>query len=180
MAIPVRNVSPWSRREKIGRLLWAIAYRLLFRLTFHNWYTARAGLLRVFGAKLGRNVRIRRTARIEIPWNLEIADDAFIGDEAIVYSLGKVRIGARSAISQYAHLCAGTHDHTHTDYPLLRVPITVGEDCWIAADAFIGPGVTIGDRSIAAARATVVKDVPPDQIVGGNPARFIKPRVLEQ
>ncbi|HZL37117.1 MAG TPA: DapH/DapD/GlmU-related protein [Tepidisphaeraceae bacterium] len=178
-SVPIRNVSAWTGRQKAGRLLWAIVYRLFFRMTFHNWYAVRAAILRGFGAKIGRNVRIRRTVHIEIPWNLELADDVSVGDEAILYALGPIRIQQRSVVSQYAHLCAGTHDHTHKDFPLLRVPVIVGQDCWIAADAFIGPGVSIGDRSVVGARATVVKDVPPDQVVGGNPARFLKARVLQ-
>jgi putative colanic acid biosynthesis acetyltransferase WcaF len=175
---PQRNISPWTRREKIRRLLWAICYRLLFRNTLHTSYGVRAAILRKFGAKLGRNVRMRRTVHIEIPWNLEIGDDVSIGDEAILYSLGPIKIGARSFVSQYGHLCAGTHDHTRRDYPLLRPPIVVGEDCWIAADAFVGPGVTIGDRTVLGARASAFSDLPADVVAVGNPAKAVKPREL--
>jgi putative colanic acid biosynthesis acetyltransferase WcaF len=176
MPTAARNLSPYSRNEKVGRLLWSIVQAVLFRYSFHNWYGWRAWLLRRFGATLGRNVRVRRTAQFEIPWNVTIGDDVSIGDHAIVYALGPVRIGARSFLSQYAHLCAGSHDSTSPDYPLLRVPITVGEDCWIAADAFVGPNVTVGDRTVVGARASVFSDLPPDVIAGGNPARPIKPR----
>lgn len=175
---PTRNVSPWTRREQIGRLLWAIAYRTIFRCTFHNWYAPRASILKLFGAKLGRNVRFRRTVKIEIPWHLEIGDDVSIGEEAILYSLGTIKIGARSFLSQYAHLCAGTHDHTSRDYPLIRAPITIGQDCWIAADAFVGPGVTIGDGTVVGARASVFGDLPANVIAVGNPAQPIKSRVI--
>jgi putative colanic acid biosynthesis acetyltransferase WcaF len=176
LSTPVRNISPWSRGERIRRLLWAIVSATLFRLSFHNWYGFRAGLLRMFGARIGNNVRIRRTARIEIPWDLELGDDVSIGDAAILYSLGPIKIGARSFLSQYAHLCAGSHDPQHKDYPLLRPPITIGTDCWIAADAFVGPGVTIGDRTVVGARASVFSDLPSDVIAVGNPAKPIKPR----
>lgn len=175
-AEPERNISAWSTREKLGRLVWSVAYLCLFRLTFHNWYGIRAAILRAFGAKLGRNVRIRRTVRIEVPWNLDLADGVSIGDEVILYALGPIRIGPRSFVSQYAHLCAGTHDYTRGDYPLIRSPITIGADCWIAADAFVGPGVTIGDRSVLGARASLFKDLPPDVVAGGNPAKPIKAR----
>ena len=175
---PSRNQSPWTRKQQLGRLLWAIVYRLIFRCTFHNWYGLRAGILRMFGAKLGRNVRVRRTVKIEIPWNLLIGDDVSIGDEAILYTLGTITIGQRSFLSQYAHLCAGTHDHTSRNYPLVREPIVIGEDCWIAADAFVGPGVTIGDRTVLGARASAFNDLPPDVIAVGNPAKPIKPRIL--
>jgi putative colanic acid biosynthesis acetyltransferase WcaF len=176
---PPRNQSPYTRKQQLGRLLWAVVYRLVFRCTFHNWYGLRAAILRSFGAKLGRNVRFRRTVKIEIPWNLLIGDDVSIGDEAILYSLGMIAIGNRSFLSQYAHLCAGTHDHTSPVYPLIREPITIGEDCWIAADAFVGPGVTIGDRTVLGARASAFSDLPPDVIAVGNPAKPIKPRELK-
>jgi putative colanic acid biosynthesis acetyltransferase WcaF len=173
---PTRNQSPWTRKQQIGRLLWAIVYRLVFRCTFHNWYSLRAAILKTFGAKLGRNVRIRRTVKIEIPWNLSIGDDVSIGDEAILYSLGPITIGDRSFLSQYAHLCAGTHDHMSRDYPLVREPIVIGSDCWIAADAFVGPGVTIGDRTVVGARASAFSDLPPDVIAVGNPAKALRAR----
>jgi acetyltransferase-like isoleucine patch superfamily enzyme len=174
--IPARNLSGWTTRERVLRLLWSIIYRLAFRPTFHNWYGLRAAILRRFGAKLGKNVRIRRTVRIEVPWNLDFADGVSVGDEAILYSLGVIRIGARSFVSQYAHLCAGSHDYTRHDYPLLRTPIVIGQDCWIAADAFVGPGVTIGDRTVLGARASAFSDLPPDVVAVGNPARAVKPR----
>jgi putative colanic acid biosynthesis acetyltransferase WcaF len=173
---PIRNRSPWTRREQIRRLLWAIAVALLFRTSFHNWYRFRAALLVLFGGKVGRNVRMRRTVRIEIPWNVELGDDVSIGDAAILYSLGPIKVGDRSFLSQYAHLCAGSHDPQHSDYPLTRPPITIGRDCWIAADAFVAPGVTIGDRTVVGARSSVFGDLPGDVIAVGNPAKPIKPR----
>ena len=81
-------------------------------------------------------------------------------------------------MSQYAHLCAGTHDYTSTDYPLLKLPITVGSDCWIAADVFVGPNVVVGDRTVIGARSTVTSDIPADVVAVGAPAKAIKPRVL--
>jgi putative colanic acid biosynthesis acetyltransferase WcaF len=175
---PTRNLSTWTPREKAGRVAWSVVSATLFRFSFHSFYGWRAWLLRRFGAKVGRNVRLRRTVRIEIPWNLDLADDVSVGDHAILYALGPVRIGRRTFLSQYAHLCAGTHDPTTLDYPLIRSPITVGEDCWIAADAFVGPGVTVGDRTVVGARASVFGELPSDVVAGGNPAKPIKPRIL--
>jgi putative colanic acid biosynthesis acetyltransferase WcaF len=173
-----RGRSPYTTSDKARRLFWSIVSTTLFRCSFHNWYGWRRMILRVFGARIGQSVRIRRTVRIEMPWNLRIGDESSVGDHAILYSLGPITIGKLVSISQYAHLCAGTHDYTTRAMTLLRPPIVVEDEAWIAADAFVGPGVTIGTRSVIAARATVVNDVPPDQVVGGNPARFIKPRIL--
>jgi acetyltransferase-like isoleucine patch superfamily enzyme/glycosyltransferase involved in cell wall biosynthesis len=173
-----RQISPWRKMENIKRAMWMLARTALFRPSFHNWYGYRRVLLKLFGAKLGKGVRIRPSAVIEIPWNLEIGDDVIIGDCAILYSLGTITIRRGAIISQYAHLCAGTHDYTKRSFPLLKPPIVIGEDAWIAADAFIGPGVTVGDRAVVGARATVVKNVPADQVVIGPAATFLKPREM--
>jgi putative colanic acid biosynthesis acetyltransferase WcaF len=171
-----RDVSPWTGSQKAARIGWAFVEATLFRLSFHNWYPWRAWLLRRFGGTVGRNVRIRRSVRIEIPWNVSLGDQVIVGDSVILYALGPITVGPRTLISQYAHLCAGSHDYTIPQYPLLRPPITIGSDAWIATDAFVGPGVTIGDRAIVGARSSVFKDVPANTIVGGNPAKAIKER----
>ena len=173
-----RNRSPYTAREKVGRVLWAFTQATLFRPSPHNAYRWRAWLLRRFGATLGRNFRVRPSVRVTIPWNLNIGDDVSVGDDARLYALGTIRIGSRTFLSQMAHLCAGTHDLTRPDYPLLRPPVTIGDDCWVAADAFIGPGVTVGDRTVVGARASVFGDLPPDVIAGGNPAKPLKPRLF--
>jgi putative colanic acid biosynthesis acetyltransferase WcaF len=171
-----RHQSPWTLKQKVGRAAWGIVQATLFRCSPHNAYGWRAMLLRCFGAKLGPQVRIRRSVRIEVPWNLAIGEHTAIGDFAILYSLGPITMGKYVTISQYAHLCAGTHETTTRAMTLLRPPIKLGDDVWIAADAFVGPGVTIGDRTIVGARGSAFSDLPADVIAAGNPARPIKPR----
>ena len=102
-----------------------------------------------------------------------------IGERVRVYNLGAIAIGPHSVVSQDAHLCAGTHDYTQPHLPLQRPPINIGNGVWVCADAFIGPGVTIGDNSVVAARAVVTKDVPPGVVVGGNPAQMIAHRPMK-
>ena len=173
-----RFASPWTLKQNIVRALWMLTTRLLFRPSFHNWYGFRNSLLRLYGARIGKNVRIRPTARIEIPWNVDIGDNSVIGDDAIIYSLGTVTIGQRVVVSQYAHLCAGTHDARYRSFPLLKPPITISDDAWVAADAFVGPGVTVGTGAILGARSSAFHDLPAYQICVGNPAKPIKARVL--
>ncbi len=173
------EASPWSFKEKLGRAIWMVFGKPIFRISFHNWYGFRARLLRLFGAKVGTGVAIRPSVNIEVPWMVEIEDDATIGDYAIIYSLGKVQIGKRSIISQYAHLCAGTHDYADHAFKLIRSPVTVGSDVWIGTDAFIGPGVNIGDLTVVGARSSAYKDLPPRMVCVGNPAKPIKERNLK-
>lgn len=173
-----RSLSPYTAREKIGRVLWNTLGQTLFRLTFHNWYRLRASLLRMFGARIGGNTRIRPSVIIEQPWNLTIGDNSSIGDRATIYCLGKVTIGRNVSLSQLVHLCAGSHDYTRSDLPLLRPPITVGDEVWLAADVFVGPNVTIGEGCVVGARSSVLKDLPAWTVCAGSPARALKPRVL--
>ena len=170
--------SPWAYGAKVRRVLWSLVQATVFRWSFHNWYGWRRWLLRGAGARVGRAVCVRPSVRIEMPWHLQLADGVVVGDGVVLYCLGQVSVGRRATISQYAHLCAGTHDYTLRSFPLVTKPIVVGEEAWIATGAFIGPGVTIGDRAVAGAHAVVVKDVPPDMVVGGNPAQVIKRREL--
>jgi len=115
-----------------------------------------------------------------MPWNVEIGDWTAIGEEAILYSLGRITIGARVTVSQRAHLCAGTHDYRKREMPLLRPPIRVEDEAWICAEAFVGPGVLIGQGAVVGARAVVVRSVAPWTVVAGNPARPIGDRVMER
>jgi acetyltransferase-like isoleucine patch superfamily enzyme len=173
------EASPWTFREKVGRALWMLFGRTLFRATFHNWYGIRRQLLRMFGAHIGADVAIRPTVHVEVPWMIHIEDGATIGDYAIIYSLGPIRIGARSIISQYAHLCAGTHDYADHTFRLIRAPITIGDDVWIGADSFVGPGVKIGDLAVLGARSSAYKNLEGGRIHVGNPARDVKERNLK-
>jgi len=109
-----------------------------------------------------------------MPWNLTIGDEVGIGDHVTLYALGAITIFDRTTVSQGAHLCAGSHDWRDPAMPLTKPPITIGPDAWICADAFIGPGVTLGEQAIVGARAVVMKDVLAETIVVGNPARAIR------
>jgi putative colanic acid biosynthesis acetyltransferase WcaF len=170
-----RQSPKYSLCELFARVAWALG-AILFRLTPRPFHGLRCGILRLFGARVGRDVHIYPSARIFLPWQLEIGDQSAIGDGAIIYNVGAVAIGSRTTVSQYAHLCAGSHDYRDPAFSLLRMPITIGDEAWICADAFVGPGVCIGDRAIVAARAVAAKDVPSGMIVAGNPARVLKSR----
>lgn len=108
-----------------------------------------------------------------MPWNVEIGDWSALGEDVLVYSLGKVRIGASVTLSYRSHVCAGTHDLNDPKLPLLKSPVSIEDGVWVGTEAFIGPGVTVMQGAVVGARAVVVKDVQPLQIVAGNPAHVI-------
>jgi len=167
----------FSPREQIGRVLWWIAGFLLFKCSLRPMYAWRRGVLRLFGAKIGRQASIQRSARIDLPWNLELGHYSTIGENTWVYSLDKVHIGDYVTISQRVFLCTGTHDYTRPEFAMIRKPISIQRGAWIAADAFIGPGVTIGADAVIGVRSVVLKDMPPGMVCVGHPCAPRKPRV---
>ena len=174
-----RLARKYSQGEMTRRVLWTFA-QPFFRFSPRPCFGWRRFLLRCFGAKIGQSVHVYPSATIYFPWNLKAGDESAIGEHVFIYNLGRVTLGSRVTISHRAHLCAGTHDHTKRDFPLLRLPIVVESDAWICADAFVGPGVTVGEGAIVGARAVAIKDVTPRTIVVGNPARESKSRQITQ
>jgi putative colanic acid biosynthesis acetyltransferase WcaF len=132
--------------------------------------------MRIFGARVGDGVHVYSSAQIWAPWNLEIGDAAAIGRKAQVYSQGQISLGRRVVVSQGVHLCAGTHDFETPGFPLVVKPITVGDDAWIAAEAFVHPGVKIGEGCVVGARSVVTCDLPEWTVCSGFPARALRPR----
>jgi putative colanic acid biosynthesis acetyltransferase WcaF len=170
-----RSQRKWTNKELLGRVCWSIAFPAFF-LSPRLLWEWRSFLLRQFGARIGQRVRIYPTVKILIPWNLDIGDEVAIGDGVTLYALGKIKIGDQSTISQGAHLCAGTHDYTKPEMPLLKMPINIGKAVWVCADAFVGPNVEVGDNTIIGARAVVMKSVIENCVVIGNPCRLLRKR----
>ncbi|WP_315985161.1 DapH/DapD/GlmU-related protein [Hymenobacter sp. BT188] len=139
----------------------------------HGW---RAFLLRCFGAKVGRRVHVYPGVKIWAPWQLTLGEECGIANGAILYCQGRITVGRRAIISQGAHLVAGTHDYSDPGFPLITKPIHIGDHVWIAAEAFIHPGVTIGEGCVIGARAVVAKDMPAWMVCAGHPCLPIKTR----
>lgn len=174
-----RAARPYTRCEYVGRALWALASPL-FRCSPRPLFGWRRFLLRCFGAGVGQGVHVDPGARIEIPWNLTLGDHAAIGAGVWVYNLGPIRIGARATVSHRAHLCGGSHDYADPALPLLRTGLEIGDDAWVCADAFVGPGVRVGAGAVVGAAAVAMRDVEAWTVVAGNPARVLKRRELRQ
>lgn len=174
-----RSSVNYTFRELFLRVLWCLA-KFVFRSIPRHFYGGRNFILRLFGAHIGKDVRIYPSVTIFAPWHFSIGDESSIGFDAIIYNLGPITIGDRVTISQRAHLCAGSHDYTVASMPLTKPAIRIEDEVWVCADAFVGPGVTLGQGAVIAARSVVVKDIPPLKLVGGNPAKVLKDRVLCQ
>lgn len=170
--------SPYSTKDKIKRIVWGAVYQLFFRLSprpLHKW---RIFILNSFGASISKKARICPGARITMPWNLEMDDYATLADDTIVYSTAKVHIGRQTTVSQYSYLCTATHDYEDAYNILYALPIIIKDNAWVAADVFVGPGVTIGEGTVVGARSSVFKDLPAWKVCTGCPAKPIKDRVI--
>jgi putative colanic acid biosynthesis acetyltransferase WcaF len=151
---------------------------LFVRPTPQALYSWRRFVWRLFGAKVGRNVLIRPGVRVTFPWEVIVGDYCWIGDKATLYSVSEITIAEHSVVSQEAYLCAGTHDHSDVSFPLVASPISIEAECWIAARAFVGPGVRIGRGAIVGARSVLLSDVASGTIVAGVPARAVGTRKM--
>ncbi len=174
---PLDGGPSFSLGNRVQRLVWIAAWLVLARWTpppFHPW---RRLLLRVFGAKLGRGARVHASARIWLPRNLELGRNVLIGPGVHLYNQGRIAIGARSVVSQGAHLCASSHDIGDPDFQLLLKPVALAEYCWVAAEAFVGPGVSMAEGSVLAARGALFENTEPWTVYRGNPASAVKQRV---
>lgn len=159
--------------DKCRRLAWMLTEATLYRwspVAMRGW---RRMLLRLFGATIGADVQSYPSARIWAPWNLEMGDGSCLGPRVTCYSVSTVRIGARAVVSQGAHLCSATHDYRDAGFQLMGGEIEIGLRAWVAADAFIGPGVIVGNNAVVGARSVVMRDVPANTVVAGNPASAI-------
>ncbi|WP_336798474.1 WcaF family extracellular polysaccharide biosynthesis acetyltransferase [Exiguobacterium acetylicum] len=161
-------------RAKIIVLIWWLIQSTLFRLSIHNMYRYRRMMLILFGAKIGKNVKIRSSARFHYPWKVEIDDNSWVGDDTYFYSLDNIYIGKNSVISQKTYLCTGSHDIRKQSFDLITKPIVIKDNVWIAADCFIHPGTIIENNVIVSARSNVVDSLKSDYIYAGNPAEVIK------
>jgi putative colanic acid biosynthesis acetyltransferase WcaF len=151
----------------------------LFRTSPQFLYGWRRLLLRCFGAKIGKKVIIRPTARITYPWKVSIGDYSWIGDEVVLYSLGDIIIGRNSVISQRSYLCTGTHDYNSQNFRIYAENIDIGSKCWLATDVYVAPGVTIEEGVVVGARSSVFSDLDKYKVYVGSPAKRIKNRKLE-
>ena len=170
----------FSRRNRIARLIWQIVWLILFRPTPPQMHSWRCFLLRIFGAKIHHSCHVYSSVEIWAPWHLCMESESGLGPKVICYSMAPVSIGKRVVISQGVHLCTGSHDYESQNFQLFAKPICIGADAWVCAEAFIGPGVSIGNGAVIGARSVVTHDQGAWMVCAGNPCREIKPRRIER
>ena len=170
--------SPHSVVNRILRILWFIVWIVFFRISprpFHNW---RRFLLLLFGAKLGKKAKVFSSVKVWAPWNLSMGNYSTIAPNVDCYSAAQISIGSHTTISQYSFLCAASHDFEDPNMVLTTNPINIGNEVWVCADVFIGPGVTIADGVVVGARSSVYNDLPKWMLCLGSPAKPVRKRKI--
>lgn len=167
----------FSTAHKLKRLSWEIVWLLAFRPTprwaMHGW---RRFLLRLFGAQVGAGSRIAPSCRVWAPWNLTMGELSALGEGVDCYSMDRITIGSKVAVSQRTFLCAGSHNTTDLTRPLVTGPITLEDHVWVAAECFVHPNVVVREGAVIGARSVVLKEMPAWSICAGNPCKRIKDR----
>ncbi len=169
-----------GRRHQIARLLWVICWGL-----FAVWLPRSLGsgwkrlLLKLFGAKISKKAVVYSTAKVYYPANLIMDDYACLASGVDCYNVAPIHIGRFATVSQGAFLCTASHDISSAGHKLITAPVKICDQAWVGAKAYVGMGVTVGEGAVVGATASVYKDVEPWTVVGGNPAKFIKKRVIK-
>jgi putative colanic acid biosynthesis acetyltransferase WcaF len=172
---PVQT-TPYTRWYKVKINLWKLINKTIFRVIPNQIKKPRILLLRWFGAKIATGVNINRHSNIEHPWNLEMGYLSSLGEGAWAYCLDKIIIGEKCCIGKDVYLITGSHEIDSTSFNLKTQPIIIENGCWIATGAYILPGVVLKQFSVVSAKTLVIKSTDSFDVVGGNPAKFIKKR----
>jgi putative colanic acid biosynthesis acetyltransferase WcaF len=174
--LDLTSSAPYPPREYFRKALWGIVRPTIFRWSPRSMLRFRVWLVNLFGGHLHPTAVLRPSAVIWHPWLLWMDAFSCLADDVLLYNLGPVHIGAHTVLSQRVHVCNGSHDISRVELPLTRPTCRIGAGVWVCAEAFLGPGCTIGDNAIVGARAVVTKEVTEGMIVAGNPARPVRQR----
>lgn len=168
----------FSLSNRLFRALWNLSWAVLASWTpppLRGW---RRFLLKAFGAQMGAHTDVRGSARVWYPPHLHMADRTVLAERVNCYNMAPISLGQGALVSQGAHLCAGSHDISTPEFQLIAKPIVIGAKSWIAAEAFVGPGVVVGEGAVLGARGVAFTALEPWGVYAGNPAKWIKRRVL--
>ena len=172
---------PFSKKIRWKKKIWEIVWNLTIRWTpkgfFEKW---KRRVYRWFGAELANTSSIHPSARIYMPWNLKMGPWSTIGDDVHILNAAPFIMGQNCIVSERAYICCASHNISSNAHEQTNAPVVMCDRSWVAGEAFVGMGVTIGEGAVVGARAAVFKDVEPWTVVGGNPAKFIKKRVIEK
>jgi putative colanic acid biosynthesis acetyltransferase WcaF len=156
--------------SKLKQVTWYFVNILFFKNSFVVISSVKTGLLKAFGARLGKGVLIKPSVNIKYPWKLQLGDHCWIGEYVWIDNLSEVIIGNNVTISQGALLLTGSHDHRKETFDFLSQPIIIEDGVWIGARAVVFGGITCKSHSILGMNSVAEKNLEPYTIYKGNPS----------
>jgi len=163
----------------LKRVLWYYTNVLFFKSGLFPFYGIKNFLLKLFGAKLGKQVEIKPCVNIKYPWHLTIGDEVWIGENVWIDSLVPIIIGSNICISQGAMLLTGSHNYKKPSFDLITGSVILEDGVWIGAGAIVNQGITVYSHAILTSGSVATKNLEPYTIYQGNPAVKIRTRVIE-
>ncbi|MGW6780768.1 putative colanic acid biosynthesis acetyltransferase [Brucella pseudogrignonensis] len=173
---PMQGDATFTLQHRAFRLFWQVTWLLLAAWTPSFLWRWRGIILRCFGASVHKTAIVRGSARIWWPGNLIMDAHSSLGPGAICYNVAPITFSPYAIVSQGAHLCTAGHNIDRHDFPLTAAPIRLGPCAWIAAEAFVGPGVNVAEGAVLGARAVSFRDLDPWMVYAGNPAKPVRRR----
>jgi len=171
---------PHGSRTLTGMLRiasWALVQALLFQRFFCPPFI-KPSIIRIWGGKVGESVLIRSRVRIHFPWNLEIGNDCWIGEDVWFINHEKITLGSDVCISQKSIICSGGHNYRSASLEYANKPIEIKDGAWICLDSKVLPGVSIGECSVVAAGEIARSSLPDYSMLISGHIRPIAPPKL--
>jgi len=162
----------------LKRIIWYYVNIFLFINPLNPISSLKVACLRIFGAKIGRGVRINPSVNIKYPWLLEVGDHTWIGEGVWIDNLSKVKIRSHCCLSQRAVLLTGNHDYKKSTFDLIVEEITLEDGVWLGAGSMICPGVTCKNHSVLGVQSVATRNLESFVIYHGNPAQPVRKRQI--
>jgi putative colanic acid biosynthesis acetyltransferase WcaF len=173
------NNSWYRPGSSLKRFIWFFVNEIFISNPLNPFSGLKVCLLRLFGAKIGKNVVMKPKVNIKYPWKLTIGNNCWIGENVWIDNLANVIIEDNVCVSQGAFLICGNHNYKLSNFDLMIAPITLKEGSWIGAKAIVGPGVTVNSHAVLALGSITSTDLDSFSIYRGNPAVKIKERIIK-
>lgn len=163
----------------IKEAFWLVVRKFVFEINPFPWYPLKSFVLRLFGARVGRGVVIKPGVKITFPWKLSVGNHVWLGEDSWLINLVSITIEDSVCISQGAMLCTGNHDFKSRRFNLITQEIHIKRGSWIAANAWVGPGVLVESHAVLCAGSVTNHDLEPYGIYQGNPAVKVRVRHID-
>ncbi|MBC7425286.1 MAG: colanic acid biosynthesis acetyltransferase WcaF [Bacteroidia bacterium] len=163
----------------LKQICWYVVSIMFFKTGF-PFYPPKCYLLKLFGAKVGKNLSIKPHVTIKYPWKLTIGNNVWIGEQVWIDNLEMVTFRDNVCVSQGSLILCGNHNYKSPTFDLLTGPVTLNEGCWIGARCIITAGVEMGSHSVLLSGSVASKNLEPYKIYRTHAAEFVKDRIIEQ